>query len=275
MVKKSTGLIIGFFLLLAAGNSQTFLSKAEMEIKSSFDLLSETGNDDDKYAINERIISRMQNILMIKESFRYPFDSLFYVRKITSPDHNFRIYTWNLSLTNGTHKYFGFVQQSLQSDDSLSLHFLDDQAELFSLPDQPIYTNDKWYGAIYYQIIPVKIGKKRYYTLLGVDLNNLFTTRKLIDIFYMENNKVKFGFPVFSDGQNQVTRVVFEYSAQVSMTLNYSRSRKIIYFDHLAPSDPKFQGQYNHYGPDSSIDGFKFIDDKWIYMPDLDINQIN
>ena len=92
---------------------------------------------------------------------------------------------------------------------------------------------------------------------------------------YFTGDEVLFGLPVFSDGENEINRVVFEYSAQVSMNLTYAASKKTIIFDHLAPSNPDFRGQYNHYGPDSSLDGFKFENEKWIYLPDLDINRIN
>ena len=39
-----------------------------------------------------------------------------------------------------------------------------------------------WYGCLYYDIIPIKVGKEKYYTLLGWDGNNKNTTKKIIDV---------------------------------------------------------------------------------------------
>jgi hypothetical protein len=66
-------------------------------------------------------------------------------------------------------------------------------------------------------------------------------------------------------------RVVFEYSARVSMSLRYDAAKKRIVFDHLSPAKPSFEGNYEFYGPDFSYDAFAFIDNYWVLEENIDI----
>ena len=68
-------------------------------------------------------------------------------------------------------------------------------------------------------------------------------------------------------------RLFFEYSDKVYMQLNYDKSKEMIVFDHLSPSQEKFKGNYQYYGPDFSIDGLFFKKGKWILKEDLDIRR--
>lgn len=267
-------LILSILPLYCWGAQDDFL-ETERELQSYFEQIISSSDDEEKKRVNHQITSLFRKTLEQENAFTYPFDSLKYVSKLTSPDKKVRLYTWNLALNNGTHQYFGFIHYYQKSEKRYNLFFLKDEFDLTSEPDTTTCTHKYWYGAIYYQVIPIKIRKREYYTLLGVDLNDLFTTKKLIEIIYFTEDGVKFGFPIFSDGINEVNRVVFEYSSQVSMNLKYVVSEKMIIFDHLAPSSPAYAGQYMYYGPDSSLDGFKFADKKWVYTTDLDVKMIN
>jgi len=220
--------------------------------------------------INQKIIDLFTIILEDDDSFKYPFDSLGNIGKIISPDKKVRIYTWNLAFSDGTHHYYGFVQHFSKSEKKYISCFLSDESDLDRDMNEKPVTEKSWYGALYYQIIPVKSGKSIYYTILGVDLNDIFTRKRIIDVVYFTDEGIRFGFPLFTDGKNIRHRVVFEYSARLTMNLRYDKSSKMIVFDHLAPSNPDYTGQFAYYGPDSSIDGFKFKDNLWFYIADID-----
>ena len=79
--------------------------------------------------------------------------------------------------------------------------------------------------------------------------------------------------PVFDGDKDnpQAKRVIFEYTRQVSMNLNYDPSKSMIVFDHLAPPDPKLKGKFDLYGPDMSYDGYKLVNGRWKLQEDIDL----
>ena len=46
----------------------------------------------------------------------------------------------------------------------------------------------------------------------------------------------------------------------------------MIVLDHIAASDPRYEGIYEFYGPDFSIDGYKFKQGKLRYSSDIDLH---
>jgi hypothetical protein len=112
-----------------------------------------------------------------------------------------------------------------------------------------------------------------YYVLLGWKGNTVQSTKKIIEILYFKNGKAYFGMPVFDADPDNLgkKRIIFEYDRRASMLLNYEANENTIVFDHLAPPDPKLKGKYEFYGPDFSYDGFKLINGRWKFLPDLEL----
>ena len=65
-------------------------------------------------------------------------------------------------------------------------------------------------------------------------------------------------------------RVIFEYSASCNMSLKYNSKKDSIIFDHLSPTEPQLEGQFQYYCNDMSYDGFGFKHGRWNYGMDLD-----
>ena len=127
-------------------------------------------------------------------------------------------------------------------------------------------------SALYYQTVVKKAGKSVYYALLGIDLNDLFTCKRVIDVLYFdEQGMPHFGAPIFDNGKKKFSRVVFEYSAKATMTMRYNPESDMIVFDHLSPSEPQYSNDFRYYGPDFSYDGFKFEKGRWFLYSDLDM----
>ena len=64
------------------------------------------------------------------------------------------------------------------------LFSLTDKSADIKNPENTVGEASKWYGMLYYKIVPVKIKRKKYYTLLGWDGNDKITAKKIIDVLY-------------------------------------------------------------------------------------------
>lgn len=227
--------------------------------------------DNERNELNTNFKSVFERVLKQPESFNFPFDSLKEIGRIYSPDKTFRIITWDVPHDDGTHDYFGFTQWYDAKHKKYCLFSLTDKSNEIKNPETTAGDAAKWFGMLYYKIIPVKANRKKYYTLLGFDLNDKLTSKKIIDVLYFNSDgSPHFGANLFKMEKTTPKRLVFEYSAQATMSLKYDEDSKQIVFDHLSPVDSKFEGQYQYYGPDFSFDAFQFKKGKWHYYSDVD-----
>jgi len=267
------------------------------------------GKDDFvRYSANEKFLDILEEVLQIDGSFNYPFDSLNTIARLVSPDKKFRIFNWNIPKTDGTYEHFGIIQSYNKRRKRYDLYVLTDKSDEIENPELQVLNEDKWYGAHYYKIILSKSGKKTFYTLLGWDGNNMFSTKKIIEVLsFRSNGSPVFGYYLFKDYKKRCKRVIFEYSTSVVMSLRYETQQydvikerkkkkrrrrgkgkkrkpkpkkkdkikkvktKMIVFDHLVPMNPSFEGQYQYYVPvTNQVDAFIFSKGKWVYMVDID-----
>jgi len=228
-------------------------------------------NDEAKLDVNSKLKAVFERALKLENSFNYPFDSLKEIGRIYAPDKSFRIINWDILRDDGTHDYFGFVQVIDKKKKVHRLFFLTDKSNEIKNPANAAGDANKWFGMLYYKIIPVKVKRKKFYTLLGLDANDKLTTKKIIDVLYFTSDgSPHFGANLFKLDKGYPKRMIFEYSAQVVMSLKYDEGNKQIIFDHLSPLQPKFEGQFQYYGPDFSFDAIEFKKGKWTYVPDVD-----
>jgi hypothetical protein len=57
------------------------------------------------------------------------------------------------------------------------------------------------------------------------------------------------------------------------MSLAWNSKMKMIIFDHLAPPNSSYTGNYAYYGPDFSYDGFRFEEGKWELVEKVDVRR--
>ena len=119
-----------------------------------------------------------------------------------------------------------------------------------------------------YEIIPDK--KEDQYILLAWDGHDRISNRKVIDVITISSRSVRLGAPVFKDGKSTYKRVLFTYAEEVNMSLRYQEKEKRILFDHLAPKDPRLEGQFQFYGPDMSFDSYISDKGKWNLESDVE-----
>jgi len=254
---------------------QSELELYEDSLQYYFTLLASEKDDNSKIEFNNQIIKYFKKIIKNESSFTYPFDSLKNIGIIKSEDEKLRIITWNLPYNDRTHRYFGFIQYK-KSKKTYVFYELIDNSDKIKNPELAVLNDKNWYGALYYKIITNKNKGKVYYTLLGADLNNLLTKKKIIDILYFDkNDSPVFGNKVFKNKSIPISRVIFEFNAQTNMTLTYDKEKEMIIYDHLSPSRPSLEGQFEFYGPDFSYDGLKFERGIWNAYSDIDVRDYN
>lgn len=276
----------GFFLFLFLISVNVFsqdvksFKVAEDSLKKLGKIILTAETDFERYSANEKFQVILEDALLQKNSFQYPFDSLVNTARLVSPDNKFRIFNWVLPKLEGSYEYFGIIQTWDKKEKKYILYKLKDNSEKITKPINEILDYQNWYGALYYKIILTTHAGKEYYTLLGWDGNTKITSKKIIDVLYF-NSKEKpvFGANLFKFKNKTQKRVIYEFSATATMSLKYDKQyllkgkkkRKMIVFDRISPLDPKMEGMYQFYYPETNIyDAFLFKNGKWNYIKDID-----
>ena len=228
-------------------------------------------NDLERKNANYAFIRLLVSALKVNNSYAYSFDSVKTISIQRSPDNKFRIFSWSVMNNDGSYRFYGAIQ--INSPGKLVLHPLEDYSPLLKNPQDSVTDNRKWYGAMYYKIIPVS-GPNPYYVLLGWKGNTVKSTKKVIDVLSFRNGLPVFGMPVFQQAGKQPNRIIFEYSRQASMLLRYVPEQNLIVFDHLSPPDSKVKNDPSTFGPDLSYDSYKLVDGKWQLKQNIDIRNV-
>jgi len=186
--------------------------------------IQKTENDSVRQSLNILFRNALKTAIGLPGSFTYPFDSLKKLAKMTSPDKMFRIYNWNLPITNGSNLYFCFLQiPEKENKNTFTIIELRDRSDSIPDPEHSTLDFNNWYGALYYKIIPKRSGNDMIYTLLGWEGTNLSEMQKIIEILtFDDRNLPHFGKKIFNkykDSENK--RVIFKYSPFVTMVLRF------------------------------------------------------
>jgi len=276
MMKKSLLLILALVTLhltdvkaqLTAADT-LFFEAYEDTLNAYSDSLFNSDIEANRIFASQAIAKNLTKALKREQSFQYGFPNLKAISILQPEDNQFRIFTYQLIRDNNTYKYYGALQMNANT---LKLIPLIDQSDLMDDNINQLLTdNNSWYGALYYGIHKVKVGKQEYYTVFGYDGNNALSTKKVIDVlWFASDGTIKFGAPIFDTKEKELQyRFILEYRKGVSAGVNYSIEEKKIIFDHLIPEDPSTEGHFFTYVPDGSYDGFEWKKDKWVFFDTL------
>lgn len=214
---------------------------------------------------NFSFVRTLVSALKTPYSYEFPFDSLDMVSILRTPDDRFRIFTWHIPLDDGSYLYYGTIQINT-GDGSLKLFPLLDKTYQITDPEKSITSNNDWYGAQYYDIIPVGDA----YLLLGWKGHNPRLTQKVIEVLHVDNAGATLGRPIFQSKEtSQYTRMIYQFSRQASMYLAHDTEEDRIIADHLAPMDENNVEQFETYGPDMTHDAWKILGDKLVFESDI------
>jgi hypothetical protein len=238
-----------------------------MRVTELLKRLPDAATDVERDTLSAGIQRELGAILRREDAFALNLEGL-PMSRIDAPDGAFRLLTWNVPRTDGTHHYEGWLLA--RTGKRIELHALRDASAAIPSPEVPELGPDRWYGALYYQCVPVKKGAKTWYTLLGWKGHSNVETRKVIEVLHFRSATPRFGAPLFGTGKLKAQRRVFGYSFQTSMLLRYEEATGRIVMDHLSPARPDLAGQWAFYGPDLSYDAYVWDKDHWRFERDVD-----
>ena len=265
-----------FFIAKGTCSEPANLPQKEAKLAALFAKISVKHTDGENLVFADSINNLLNETLLLPGSFEYLFDQLKSMGKITSSDQKIRIFTWNLPNKDGTNRFYGFLLRKTGNGGNIHVFQLTDRSETIEDPATATLDANNWYGCLIYAIVEKKISGDTYYTLLGYHPENLFTSRKLVDILWFnDKSEPAFGKAVFHFNKQLQCRILFEYSAKVQMSLNWNDTRDMIVYDHLSPLKPSYAGNFQFYGPDLSYDGLKFEKGVWEVLEDLDVRNSN
>ncbi len=222
-------------------------------------------------ADNEAIVSALENFLKQNDAIDFRFDLGKNLSDLISADKKVRIISWALPPDGGIYHCNGFVIQKNVKTKTTAVYKLKAAEEKTENIERKSVNSKNWQSCVYYNLIQKKSKGKMYYTLLGWNGNDGITTKKIIDVLsFSSKGEPVFGAPLFQMKKQKWSRIIFEYSPQAIMQLNYDEQKKMIVFDHLAPNDPMNTGRFQYYGPDFSVDGLIWKKGMWQLIEDLD-----
>ncbi len=268
-MKVSFSLILIFLISLQSW-SQFDLYSRENELAVLLDSMRGSRNNAGKENWNKQFKKLIDQTLHEPTVFDITFTKLRTLGVIDSPDKLVRIVNWNVEQDDGSQKYFAYVlhRNSLKDTKPKVIELIDKSFLLTAKPEETLEA-DMWYGALYYQIIPVEKASKTYYTVLGWDGGTRMSNTKLIDVISFSGNSLKLGYPLFKSGGTTMKRVFYEHSERSVMSLRYEPEYKRIIFDHLMPETPTMVGFYEFYVPDMSYDAFILDNNRWVLKEDV------
>jgi hypothetical protein len=228
-----------------------------------------------KDSLNQQFSSLLDSILYAPDGTKLSFHQVKSLSVAQDPSKKVKTITWMMIKNNGAqYQYFGYLITQLDPKKPASITRLRQNKDL-NREDLEFLKGDSssWMGCIYYSVLSERYKKKEYFILLGWAPQSQFTTRKIVEPITITPTKINIGAPVIKAGGKAKTRLVFEFNAQVSVSLRYNEDKKMIVMDHLSSSDPRpeSKGMFQLYGPDLSYDGLKFEKGLWILQRDIDV----
>lgn len=208
--------------------------------------------------------------LQIKNSFYYPFDSVQGVSRLYAPDSTFRIITWNIIFDDFYSRQRGAIQMRTK-DGSLKLFPLRDVSEFTQNALDSVRGRNNWIGAIYYNIVKTQNGAKNYYTLFGIDYNNIRSTKKWIEVLsFNERNEPVFGGNLFNFSQDSLKkppqhRYSVEYKKEARVLANFVEDVNMILVDHLVSETDEPDNKWTMV-PDGDNEAFRWENGKWVHI---------
>ncbi len=271
-------LYILFFTLLSLNvfsqkGNYKLITEYEDTLKVIAHIIMNAESEEEKRLANDAFIKNLTEVLQHKKAFKFPFDSLVTIARVTPADDSFRIFNWLLKKDNGTYEYFAIIHHHNKKRKRYELIQLTDNSANIRNAEQADLDATNWYGGLIYDIIYIKKSGRKYYTILSYDLNDKYSQKKIIDVMYFSGkNKIKFGLPIFKTSKKKSQkRVILEYESKTSISVKYHEKRKQIIFNNLIPIRKDLHGLYEYYIPDGTFNAYNYKSGKWWLQQDVDI----
>ena len=183
---------------------------------------------------NEYFIRLMKRFLRTEGSYQRANKKLSQkINIISPPDNSFKIYNWEVIQATELGRYYGVIQMQ----DGQIKPLIDISDKIIRGAEDSTFSNGRWFGCIYYNIIQRDIAGQQIYFLLGWNGNSLNSERKIIEAFGFDSRgQIQFGAPLFvaieRGKRKNVNRFVLEYQRGSKVSLNLDKETNQIILDH-------------------------------------------
>lgn len=286
-------------ILLALLTTLTFSIEAQNKermqahqarLKALIERVASAPTDNERYLASEEAVGVLASALAEEESERWQWQLPNYASVLTSPDKLFRIFTWAVVRDDGEFECFGAVQFYNDKEEEYQYQLLHDKSEEIMNREESLLTADRWFGAVYQEIIQTQMGDRTLYTLLGWNGVDNLTERKIIEPVILRGGVPQFGAAAFRRERN-IRRIVLEYTNDAMVNLSYEmqtiqdvqhervkvkgtnryrtvekikeRKERVIMFDEVEPQVPGMEGLFQYYVPSGVELAYAFVDGKW------------
>ena len=267
-------IFILFFIFCSAqkGNIK-LIAEYEDTLKVMAHLIMHAKSEEQRTLANNAFLKDLTEVLQYEKSFKYAFDSLHTIARLTSSDKKFRIFNWLLKKDDGSYVYYALVHHYNKKYKRYEVIPLIDNSYNIRNAEHKELDAKNWYGGLYYEIVYIKKEGRKFYTLLGWDGNDELSTKKIIDIMYFSGkNKIKFGLPIFiKNKKEKKQRVILEYDSKSTVSVRFHKKNQRIIFNHLIPSRKDLVGLEEYYVPDGSFNAYRYQKGKWLLQEDVEI----
>jgi hypothetical protein len=236
-------------------------------------------DDHQKISANEELNELFAEFLLQESATHSIYDSLVFLKKITTEDAAFGLITWVVPLANENYLYSGFIRK-MKSGSVDTVFRLRPSAE--GAEPNESYTSENWPVAVYTQLIHRPAKGRDFYTLIGWQGKGEGLSGRIIEtLWFDEDGRPVFGLPVFvSKSGELMSRHVFKFTDQVPFHLAYERQRLpgekrkkdwMIVFNRLTGNQPGMGRFFRGPVPSYEIfDAFVFVGNQWVLFEDID-----
>lgn len=249
----------------------TFLVRKENDLALLLDKLRKSKDNAELDYNNLNFEEELKQVLKAPGVMNYPFDRLKSMSTIKSPDDVFRVFNWNIENDNQEHSHFCYVVKKGRGGKNQVIKFKEDKITLGPRPEGML-TPNRWYGGLYYKIVPVKVGRKTMYTMFAYNGGRRSSNKKILDVFWFKGKSLRLGYPLFQDERNKEElhrRIFLEYSEKASISLRHNARINKIIFDYLVPEAGNLKGMYEYYIPSMEHDAYFWENGFWNYQANI------
>lgn len=248
----------------------------QQKIEELTNRLINSDDDQTKSSLNKQLKETLILELNKESAFQFSFSSVKSMSIFAPPDSSFRLFNWSIPWNDGTYNYeCGILKRN--ENGQTDFYFLKELEDIFKDDvnwENTVLRDSIWPGGLYYQLIAKSDQLPTYYILLNWDGNNRLTNKKSIDVLWLgSNGATHFGAPIFVQENKKKNRILFEYAGEQAMNLRYNKKLDRIEFDQLYPIRSDLEGIYEYYYPEVVKDAFKWEDEKWIFMKDINFDE--
>ena len=263
-MKKIVLLLSVFIFSSGLCLSQTDFPVAEEDLARYNDWFVNSDKYEHRLYAHTMFESLIREVMKEDNSFSYPFDSLKWVSKIMAPDFSFRILTWQLNITDTDVRYSGIFQTDK------GIFYLEDNGWQDHDIDYDEFSENNWYGQVYYNLHHYREGDNVNYLLFGHRQLKSGDRIKVAEIVTIGDDGIKFGKAVFEDPKNIglfKNRIVHRTSFESSSRLNYMPDFSIIIYDHtMSVPASREPGAKMITVADGTYHGYERAGEKWKFI---------